>query len=152
MTRRWIIYLTIVPCSGLLISCILVSLNFSLRDVSGYVLGETDCRVASSSCSQPGVWLVPVVPIALFEAQISRSRLRSTVASISVWCIAIVAYYLTNAGYLFFWGYPAGRDTSPAMAPHTSGRTGRACSGETFLAASRNGSQLPWLAAPLSDF
>jgi len=53
-----------------------------------------------------GIWLVPVIPIALYEARLSRSRLRSAVASLSTWCAAIVAYYLTNAVQLAFIGLP----------------------------------------------
>jgi len=55
-----------------------------------------------------GVWLVPVVPIAVYEARLSRSRLRSAIASLSTWCAAIIAYYLANAVQLAFIGLPAG--------------------------------------------
>ena len=41
-----------------------------------------------------GIWLVPLVPIALYEARISRSILKPALASIFTWSIAIIAYYL----------------------------------------------------------
>lgn len=41
-----------------------------------------------------GIWLVPLVPIALYEARISRSILKPALASIFTWSIAIIAYYV----------------------------------------------------------
>ncbi|MTV49882.1 hypothetical protein GJ688_12955 [Heliobacillus mobilis] len=49
-----------------------------------------------------GIWVVPIVPIALYEAKISRSMLRSALANSLTWSAAIVSYYLTNAVQLAF--------------------------------------------------
>lgn len=51
-----------------------------------------------------GIWLVPIVPIAVYEAKISKSKLWSTFASILTWCASVVSYYLTNAFQLAFIG------------------------------------------------
>ncbi len=53
-----------------------------------------------------GVWLIPIIPVALYEARRSRSSLHSALAGIVTWCAAIVAYYLTNAVHLAFVGVP----------------------------------------------
>ena len=53
-----------------------------------------------------GIWLVPVVLIALYEVRISQSRVSSAWASSLIWCFAIIAYYLTNAVQLALLGVP----------------------------------------------
>ncbi|MGI6126761.1 MAG: hypothetical protein ACOYEF_07340 [Planifilum sp.] len=54
-----------------------------------------------------GIWLVPLLPIALHEARTSRSALRSAVAGLLTWCASIVSYYLTNAVHLLLIGRPS---------------------------------------------
>ena len=54
-----------------------------------------------------GIWLVPLLPIALHEARTSRSALRSAVAGLLTWCASIVSYYLTNAVHLLLFGRPS---------------------------------------------
>jgi hypothetical protein len=44
-----------------------------------------------------GVWLVPLVPIALYEARFSKSKMRAAIASSSTWLVSIIFYYLYNA-------------------------------------------------------
>ncbi|MEW9031154.1 MAG: hypothetical protein AB2404_00215 [Planifilum fimeticola] len=53
-----------------------------------------------------GIWLLPIVPIALHEARASRSALRSALAGLLTWCASIASYYLTNAVQLLLIGYP----------------------------------------------
>jgi hypothetical protein len=43
-----------------------------------------------------GIWLVPIVPIVLYEARVSRSRVLPALASSLAWCISVIVYYLTN--------------------------------------------------------
>jgi hypothetical protein len=43
-----------------------------------------------------GIWLVPIAPIVLYEARVSRSRVLPAVASSLTWCISVIFYYLTN--------------------------------------------------------
>ncbi|MCF8568277.1 hypothetical protein LLE49_26495 [Alicyclobacillus tolerans] len=42
------------------------------------------------------VWLVPIVPIILYQAKVSHSKKLSALASGLTWFIAVVFYYLTN--------------------------------------------------------
>jgi hypothetical protein len=53
-----------------------------------------------------GIWLAPILPVALLEARTSRSALRSALAGLLTWCASIVSYYLTNAVQLLLIGYP----------------------------------------------
>ncbi len=53
-----------------------------------------------------GIWLLPIVPIALYEVRISRSRVRPALACSLTWCATITSYYLTNAVQLAFIGVP----------------------------------------------
>jgi len=53
-----------------------------------------------------GIWLVPIIPIILYEAKFSRSRVLSALASSLTWCASIISYYLTNAIQLAFLGFP----------------------------------------------
>lgn len=43
-----------------------------------------------------GVWLVPAVPVSLYEANASKSRFRASLANILTWCVSVIVYYLTN--------------------------------------------------------
>lgn len=53
-----------------------------------------------------GIWLVPVIPVALFEAKRSKSIGLSALAAVTVWSLAIVGYYLHYTFLLMFWGLP----------------------------------------------
>jgi len=53
-----------------------------------------------------GIWLVPIIPIAIYEAKTSKSKLLTSFASTLAWCASIVSYYLTNALQLAFIGSP----------------------------------------------
>ncbi len=53
-----------------------------------------------------GIWLVPVVPVAIHEARRSASVWLSAVAAMVVWCTAILAYYLYYTILIAFWGLP----------------------------------------------
>ncbi|HPL30778.1 MAG TPA: hypothetical protein PLG21_22255 [Anaerolineae bacterium] len=109
MRRRWAIYLVIGIVFG--------AIDFFYL---GFLYGLAGPQVLFASFPvgrfllwlvlNVGIWLVPVIPIAVYEARLSRSRLRSVVASLSTWCAAIVAYYLTNAVQLAFIGLPGRRE------------------------------------------
>lgn len=53
-----------------------------------------------------GIWLVPIVPVVLYETRVSKSRVRSALASSFTWCTSIIFYYLTNVVQLAFLGIP----------------------------------------------
>jgi hypothetical protein len=58
-----------------------------------------------------GIWLVPIVPVVIYEAKVSRTKVLSALASSLIWCVSIISYYLTNVVQLAFLGLP----TRPEM-------------------------------------
>ncbi len=103
MKWRWFIY-------------IMIGIVFGVADFFYYGFLSNSIKRASFNASlfeeiawlvlSIGVWLVPIIPIALYESRISLSRLWSALATSSTWCASIVAYYLTNAVQLAFLGLP----------------------------------------------
>jgi hypothetical protein len=53
-----------------------------------------------------GVWLIPAIPIAIFETKHSHSWLHAAFAAILVWSMALVGYYVYYAFLLMFFGLP----------------------------------------------
>ncbi|WP_075617958.1 hypothetical protein [Paenisporosarcina indica] len=51
-----------------------------------------------------GVWLVPLIPVAIFEIRISKSKLRAALACSLTWILSIISYYLYMAFQLAFIG------------------------------------------------
>jgi hypothetical protein len=90
---RWFIYIIIGIIFGVF--------DFFLHRFISNVLvqGETVWRVLTY-----GVWLVPIVPIALYEARISKSIVRSGLVSSLTWIFSILSYYLYMAFQLAFIG------------------------------------------------
>lgn len=105
MRRRWVIYLMIGIVFGA-IDFFYLGFLYELAGPQVLFASFPAGRFLLWLVLNVGIWLVPVIPIALYEARLSRSRLRSAVASLSTWCAAIVAYYLTNAVQLAFIGLP----------------------------------------------
>lgn len=54
-----------------------------------------------------GIWLVPIIPIILYEAKFSWSSWLPALASALTWSTSVVAYYLTNAFQLAIIGVPS---------------------------------------------
>lgn len=50
------------------------------------------------------VWLIPAIPIVLYETKISESNKKSVLANILVWSISVCSYYLYMAIKLIFIG------------------------------------------------
>ncbi|CAH0155275.1 hypothetical protein SRABI80_00728 [Peribacillus frigoritolerans] len=100
MKIRWFIYLVIGIVFGVF--------DFYFHSFISNVLvqGETLWTVLTY-----GVWLVPIVPIALYEVRISKSSVRSALASSSTWLVSIIFYYLCNAIQLGI----IGRSTRPEL-------------------------------------
>ena len=44
-----------------------------------------------------GIWLVPVLPIVLYEAKVSKSRVMSVLANVLTWSVSTISYYLFMA-------------------------------------------------------
>jgi hypothetical protein len=54
-----------------------------------------------------GIWLVPIIPIILYEAKFSHSSWLPALASALTWSTSVVAYYLTNSFQLAIVGVPS---------------------------------------------
>lgn len=122
MRRRWIIYLGIGALFGVFDFFYLHFLaELPWQQIFGHnSVGQAVRWVVQFLVLNLGIWLVPVIPTALYEARISGSRLRSAIASLVIWCAGIVAYYLTNAAQLWLLGV-SGREElhiSNRNSPH----------------------------------
>jgi hypothetical protein len=53
-----------------------------------------------------GVWLVPVIPTAIYEMKCSHSLGRAAMSAVIVWSAAILSYYAYYAFMLMFVGLP----------------------------------------------
>lgn len=93
MKIRWFIYIIIGIVFGVF--------DFYFHSFISNVLiqGETFWRILAY-----GVYVVPLIPITIFEARISKSKMRSALAGSSTWLISIIFYYLTMAVQLAFLG------------------------------------------------
>ncbi|QSO45643.1 hypothetical protein [Alicyclobacillus mengziensis] len=94
MKRRWCVYVLIGIVFGVadfyLPSFIVPHLSMNspvLEGIIGFALTF-------------GVWLVPGIPIVIYETSVSRRRLSSALAICLTWCISVVVYYLTNVAQL----------------------------------------------------
>ncbi len=53
-----------------------------------------------------GIWLVPVIPVAIREMKISHSMRLAAISAVIVWAAAMVSYYSYYAFLLMFVGLP----------------------------------------------
>ena len=53
-----------------------------------------------------GVWLIPVIPTAIYEMKRSQSLWRAALSAIVVWSMALVSYYAYYTMMLMFVGLP----------------------------------------------
>ena len=51
-----------------------------------------------------GIWLVPLLPIALYESKVSLSSRKASIASVLTWSTSIISYYMFLAIELMFIG------------------------------------------------
>ncbi|KNY25636.1 hypothetical protein [Pseudobacteroides cellulosolvens] len=82
MKNRWLIY-------------IIVGILFGVFD---FYYQEFTASVITSKLKwfivAWGIWLIPVTPIAIYEAKVTQSRLKSAYACAITWSISILSYYL----------------------------------------------------------
>jgi len=95
MKRRWLIY-------------VLVGIAFGVFDFYYQGFLPSSLGTIVHLILVLGVWLIPIVPIGLYEAKVSRSRFLPAWAGCLTWLTAVVFYYLYNAVKLAFLGV-AGR-------------------------------------------
>jgi hypothetical protein len=53
-----------------------------------------------------GVWLIPVIPAAIYEMKRSQSLYRAALSAVIVWSMAMVSYYAYYTFMLMFVGQP----------------------------------------------
>lgn len=94
MKRRWFIYLAVGVLFGVfdffsqnILEFFLPNLHLSTHSlILGQIIGLT---------LSYGLWLVPIVPIILYEAKISHSRILAGLSNSFTWCISVLSYYVT---------------------------------------------------------
>lgn len=96
--KRWLLY-------GL------IGVLFGLFDFYFQLIVQSDSSLVVRVIIIFGIWLVPLVPIALYEIKRSRSELKTALACAFTWSIAIIAYYLYMAVELII----IGKDSRPEM-------------------------------------
>lgn len=96
--KRWLLY-------GL------IGVLFGLFDFYFQQIAQSDSSLVVRVIIIFGIWLVPLVPIALYEAKRSRSELKTAFACAFTWSIAIVAYYL----YMVVELIAMAKDTRPEL-------------------------------------
>ncbi len=105
--RRWADYLLIGALFGILDWVFLQFLaGFPWQQTFGSIPGGQFIGLALLLGMDLGIWLVPVVPIAVYETRRSGSKLCVAAGSLLTWAAAIVSYYATYAALLAFWGLP----------------------------------------------
>lgn len=82
MKKRWLTYILIGILFGVF--------DFYYQELTQSILTSTIMWfiVAWS------VWLLPVIPIVLYEAKISKSVVKSVFANILVWSVSVISYYM----------------------------------------------------------
>jgi len=102
MNKRWLIYCLI----GLAFGVVDWYYLDSLAHFPWGQLGESPVVIPIIIALNYGIWLVPVLPIAIYEVHRYKSARLSAVAGITVWSSAIFGYYTYYTALLAFWGLP----------------------------------------------
>lgn len=111
MRKRWLIYIAIGLCFGI-VDWYFLDLLASLLDQLGQdesLFEAVYARlliIAVFMSLNYGIWLVPVVPTAIYEANRSQSVRKAALAAVVVWVAAIFSYYAYYTFLLMFVGLP----------------------------------------------
>lgn len=82
MRKRWLIYILIGVLFGIF--------DFYYQEFTqGIITSNIMCFVVAWA-----IWLVPAIPIVLYEAKISKSVVRSVLVNILVWSVSVFSYYM----------------------------------------------------------
>ncbi|ETI95273.1 MAG: hypothetical protein Q617_SPSC00209G0001, partial [Streptococcus sp. DORA_10] len=82
MRKRWLIYVLI----GILFGIV----DFYYQEFTQEIITSTIVWLVVAW----SVWLIPIIPIVLYEAKISKSVLKSVLANILVWNVSVISYYM----------------------------------------------------------
>ncbi|HOQ02096.1 MAG TPA: hypothetical protein PK604_15025 [Acetivibrio clariflavus] len=85
MKRRWIIYIIVGILFGVF--------DFFYQELTSGIISS----YATWFIVAWGIWLIPIIPISIYEAKVTKSCLRSAFTSVITWSISIVSYYLFMA-------------------------------------------------------
>jgi hypothetical protein len=111
MRKRWLIYIAIGLIFGI-VDWYFLDLLASLLDRLGQdeTLFEAAYArlliIAVFMSWNYGIWLVPVVPTAIYEVKRSQSLRKAALAAVVVWAAAILSYYAYYTFLLMFVGLP----------------------------------------------
>jgi hypothetical protein len=112
MRKRWIIYLIIGLAFGIIdwyFIDMLATLNQTQR-LSNFLLGRSEgvrqLYVLGLIVLNWGIWLIPAIPIAIFEMKRSGKIWKAALAAVLVWSMALLSYYAYYAFLLMFVGLP----------------------------------------------
>jgi hypothetical protein len=109
MRNRWLIYAGLGLCFGLA-DWYFLDLLASLSQ--GQAFTEDLSEFARYMIVIPlvalnyGVWLIPVIPAALYEMKHSQSVRRAALSAALVWSMALISYYAYYTFLLMFVGLP----------------------------------------------
>lgn len=82
MKKRWLIYILIGVLFGIF--------DFYYQEFTQGITTSTIMWFVVAWA----IWLVPAIPIVLYEAKISKSVVRSVLANILVWSVSVFSYYM----------------------------------------------------------
>lgn len=112
MRTRWLAYAVLGLCFGIVDWYFLAlwakvsqneALNQRINETSALVQLLMVVLLISLNY---GIWLVPLVPAAIYEMKRSGSVRRAALAAVIVWCAALVSYYTYYAFMLMWVGLP----------------------------------------------
>jgi hypothetical protein len=112
MHNRWLIYMAVGLCFGLADWYFLnllaslgqnEALNENLLEAPEYI---RVLIVMVLIISNYGVWLIPVIPAAIYEMKRSQSLRQAAISAVIVWSMAMLSYYAYYAFMLMFVGLP----------------------------------------------
>jgi len=112
MRKRWMIYIIIGLVFGIIdwyFIDLLATLNQTQR-LNNFFLERSEIvrqlYVGVLIVLNYGIWLVPAIPIAIFEMKRSGKLWKAALAAVLVWSMALLSYYAYYAFLLMFIGLP----------------------------------------------
>jgi len=89
MKKRWRIYIIIGVLFGVF--------DFYYQELTAGLFDSTSTSIwpfvemVIVACS---IWLVPVIPIIIYESKVLESRIKSAIATVVTWSASIISYYI----------------------------------------------------------
>jgi len=93
MKKRWFVYIIIGVLFGIF--------DFYYQEVTK---GIAITSYAVWFVVAWAIWLIPIIPIVLYESKISKSKVMSAFANVLTWSVATISYYLFIPIKLMFIG------------------------------------------------